>query len=441
MRVAVISDTHFGDDLCTLVGQEGAFSLGPAYPSLSRAVGKVDYLVVLGDILDFSVASYEKAYQKAKIFFRKLQEDSLASQIIYVPGNHDFDIWNTVEHQVNVINQLRQGQLPRAFKRSVPGVIDDRGFSGERKLLLPDVAARPEWHPHSVSYGNLFLDHLTRTRTAEGSIQGEKLTFNFAYPNLYLLTRGGESILLTHGHYFEAYWSLASEWVTRFAGDDLKIARGGELSLREMVGINLPLSQLACTGIGQAQPLTEIARRIQMEVYAGRIDTAKKYLDRWIEEFGIAEGSPWPLRLVRRYFIRWLKDRALEALRTVEQTRYSKEFLRRPSVRDRFRNYYGYSLNEIARLRRQYHLEIPPPSHVIFGHTHQPIPWGSDELTDRVEGRSVHFCNTGGWLFRMKDGLADFPGAEVVVYETESGVRSIPVRGAEWGYHSAAGER
>jgi len=55
MRVAVLSDTHFGDPLCTLVSsgtREKEPSIGPAYEPLARAVGKVDYLVLLGDILD-----------------------------------------------------------------------------------------------------------------------------------------------------------------------------------------------------------------------------------------------------------------------------------------------------------------------------------------------------------------------------------------------------
>ena len=103
-----------------------------------------------------------------------------------MPGNHDFDIWHTVEHQVNVINQLKQGELPRAFKRSVPGVIDDRRPDPADKFLLPDVTAKPEWHDNRTKYGNLFLDHVTRRRSRRPGprAEGRKSTFNFAYPNL-----------------------------------------------------------------------------------------------------------------------------------------------------------------------------------------------------------------------------------------------------------------
>ena len=104
--------------------------------------------------------------------------------------------------------------------------------------------------------------------------------------------------------------------------------------MRELVGISLPLHQLACSGIGQAQPPTTIARRLQLDLSAG--------------------------------------------------------------------------------------------------HTHQPIAWGSDELTDSVDGHDVRFCNTGGWLLRKgADGRLDYLGAEIVVYETGRGLRSIPIRASD----------
>jgi UDP-2,3-diacylglucosamine pyrophosphatase LpxH len=424
VRIAVISDTHFGDEHCTLVSvdHQGVPEIGPAYRSLEKAVGRADYLILLGDIFDFSVTSYENAYKQAKVFFKKVQEDSLAEQLIYVPGNHDYDTWHTVEHQVNVINQLKQGQLPRAFRRSVPGVIDDR-MQSEEKFRLPDITAKPEIHEDHASYGNLFLDNITRS----GRWEGPKLTFNFAYPNLYLITDEGECVLLTHGHYFEAYWSIASEWVSRIAGDDLPLDLNGELNLREMVGINLPLSQLACTGVGQAQPLTEILRGIQTEIQKGETTSLDKYLARLHAELRREKKLPFALRFAESLLFRWVRKQLLGFLGGMEKTRYSKEFINRPSVRERFRNYFHASLNEIQRLQEEHGLDIPVPNHVIFGHTHQPIPWGSEELIDKVNGHDVRLCNTGGWLIK-EDGGGEFTGAEVVVYETGRGLRSEPIR-------------
>jgi UDP-2,3-diacylglucosamine pyrophosphatase LpxH len=424
VRIAIISDTHFGDEHGTLVSLDGRGEpeIGPAYRALKNAVGQVDYLILLGDIFDFSVTSYENAYKQGKVFFKKLLEDHLAKQLIYLPGNHDYDIWHTVEHQVNVINQLKQGQLPRAFKRSVPGVIDDRMHSNE-KFLLPDITPKPEIHEDHSYYGNLFLDNITRSERREVP----KLTFNFAYPNLYLITDAGDCVLLTHGHYFEAYWSIAAEWVHRIAGDDLELEMGGELNLRETVGINLPLSQLACSGIGQAQPLTQLLRGIHRETQAGKTTSLSKYIERFHTAFRREKKLPLPLRPLESLLFRWMRKQLMAFLESMEKTRYSKQFFNLPNVRDRFRNYFHTSLNEIQRLRIEHELDIPIPRRVIFGHTHQPIPWSSEELIDRVNGHDVRLCNTGGWLIR-EDGSGEFAGAEVVVYETGKGIRSEPIR-------------
>jgi UDP-2,3-diacylglucosamine pyrophosphatase LpxH len=431
MRLAVVSDTHFGDDLCTLVGpgsHGGPPEPGPGYAALRDAVGEVDYLVLLGDIIDFSVAGYEDAYRDARAFFTALQQDGVAREIVYVPGNHDFDIWNVVEHQVNVINQLKQGELPRPFKRAVPGVIDAR--QGEPRLLLPDVAARPEWHSARTDYGGLFLDHIT-LRPSEGDGrrgEGERLVFDFAYPNLYLVTEEGESVLLTHGHYFEAYWTLLGEWVVRLAGDELPNERPGELNVRELVGVNFPLHQLACSGIGQAQPLTALARRLQLDLSAGRTDRVSRYLER-LEAVLVSRSVPVLQRLVRHWIAGRARSLIVTALAEAEHTRFSRSFLSRPPVRERFRRYYRSCLAELARLRQEHELAVPPPRYVVFGHTHQPIPWGSDELADSVDGHDVRFCNTGGWVLKKgSDGRQEFVGAEIVVYETGRGVHSVPIR-------------
>jgi UDP-2,3-diacylglucosamine pyrophosphatase LpxH len=431
VRVAILSDTHFGDDLCTLVVEppDGPPQLGPAYPALARAVGRADYVVLLGDVLDFSVASFEKAYRHAKVFFTALQADGLARQLIYIPGNHDFDIWNIVEHEVNVINQLKQGKLPRAFKRSVPGVIDDRRTDDAEQLVLPHVTPKPEWHDNGTKYGNLFLDHITRVpSTRRGArAEGPKLTFNFVYPNLYLVSDAGESVLMTHGHYFEAYWALASDWLLRLAADAVALETPGQLNLQELVGINLPLNQLACTGIGQAEPLTPLVRRLQRDVESGRLREVTQFLDR-LESRILAErsGASRLRRAAERRIIRWIKYWALNTLASHRRARYSRLFLSRPSVRDRFRRYFRHSLNELSQLSRDHGISVPTPSHVVFGHTHQPIPWGADELVDDIDGHSVRFCNAGGWLLKDTDG--EFVGAEVIVYETAAGFRSHSIR-------------
>src|SRR5574338_583931 len=141
MKLAIISDAHLGDPLCTLVeSKNNLFTAGPKYAEFKEAAGTGnDYLILLGDILDFSVTSYENAYAAGKAFFSMLGKDKIAEQIIYVPGNHDYDIWGIVEYEANIIYQIKNGKLPRRFRSSVPGILDDRANSANPGFTLPGV--------------------------------------------------------------------------------------------------------------------------------------------------------------------------------------------------------------------------------------------------------------------------------------------------------------
>ncbi|HXV61316.1 MAG TPA: hypothetical protein VEK15_11520 [Vicinamibacteria bacterium] len=207
-----------------------------------------------------------------------------------------------------------------------------------------------------------------------------------------------------------------------------------------MVGINLPLNQLACTGIGQAQPLAELARQIQREMSAGRTFSLRKYFERFESSLRESSNLSWAKRKALSLAVGWGRKRFLAMLEGLEQTRYSREFLMRPTVRERFRSYYRYSIREIDRLRHEYSIEIPRPTHFVFGHTHQPIPWDTHELVDIVDGQPVSFCNTGGWILKEDRASLDFVGAEVLIYESGSRMRSVSIRSDDL-YPIAAGPR
>ena len=145
MRIAMLSDIHFGDPMSVMTfkdPQDHRIYLGNRYEEFKTALknafkGKsVDYLVLMGDIMDFSIAHYSVSYEIGQFFFQQLIKDKLLQkigdkygQIIYVPGNHDFDMWHTVEYQVNIINRIQNKQPANPLKMSVPVIIDDRKSS------------------------------------------------------------------------------------------------------------------------------------------------------------------------------------------------------------------------------------------------------------------------------------------------------------------------
>jgi len=113
-------------------GKTGKIGVGCKYNEFVQKIKKkfkgkkLEYLVLLGDVFDFTVAGYDEAYAIAKFFFKKIKEDEIANEIILIPGNHDFEIWHTVELQVNVINPVKKGKFPTPFRMSIPGIIDYR---------------------------------------------------------------------------------------------------------------------------------------------------------------------------------------------------------------------------------------------------------------------------------------------------------------------------
>jgi hypothetical protein len=314
-------------------------------------------------------------------------------------------LWDTIEYQVNVINRIKKVKPVRAFKNSVPGVIDDRKKSKKYGFTLPGVSERVHGE---TKYAGLFLDKITKPATA----------FNFANPNIYMVTDKGESILITHGQYIEKYWSSTSEWAIRIIQEDLRI--GASLDLKEMIGINFPLSQLACSGIGQAGPLTYVVQKVQREVKDGDLKSVKKYLDRLDNEVDKITRYPF-----YKVYLEWFTDIAsnktkemiLNALENFEETRFNDEFIHKKEVQERFKNYYNASFIEIEELNNNYGYNIPKPRYVIFGHTHQPTPWGDKKAPKMIiDGQIVTLFNTGGWLYK-KGG--EFVGAEIFIYSSD----------------------
>lgn len=422
MKLAMISDTHFGDKLCTLVDHE-QLTKGPKFEAFAQAAGKDnDYLVLLGDIFDFSICSYEKTYRRARVFFELVKQLEIAKNVIYVPGNHDFDMWQTVQQQINVIRQVRTGKDPKLLRWSVPGLIDERTNRPSRGFQIPGVLDDPI-DPDLPPTGELlFLNGIT------GDDPLTRTNFYVVYPNLYMVT-DTESVIITHGHYLEAFWSLSGEWLRKIAEDVL----GDADTLEDLVALNIPLCELACSGIGQAGKLTQVVMDIEHEVKRGDYGRVERYIDRLDEAIDdmtkakLLDPKSWGVELLTDLISNVVKGKLKESMRTMEGTRYDKGFEGREDVMTRFGQFYSASFKEIALLNAGSGYDIGQPRRMIYGHTHLPVKWGHRNARSRVveNGKSVKLYNTGGWLWKESaDGARKFSGAEVFVYESATGFGS-----------------
>lgn len=413
MKLAIVSDTHIGDERNTFVGRgaNGDPVDGRNFNAFCKAVGKGnDYLILAGDIMDFAVRDYKSVYEQAEYFFNRVKDKGLARNIVYVPGNHDYNIWDTIEYQANVINQIRDGQPVRKFKMTVPLIIDC--VSSEARLI--NVKAGGKKNP----YGGMFLDDLIK-KNKPG--KPGYIPFLVAYPNVYIKTESAV-ILVTHGQYLESYWSLASRMLM-----DAEQRKGG-LSMKDYISANFPLCQLGSSGIGQAGPLTAMARQIEQDVQRGYLKNVKRYIKRVIP-YLINEFRLKLIPCLRWGITRIIVSMIIKGLEKIQNTDYMSDLIesRDKDLMAMFNLFMDSSVDELNSLRvsGEFNIADAVPDIFIFGHTHVPyeIP---DSRYYSYCGKRILLLNTGGWLEPEKD--VNLPqGGVVFKYETGGEVKSVRI--------------
>ncbi len=430
MKLAIISDTHFGDDTSQLATTAGLNR--PVFALFAAAAGeRNDYLVLLGDIFDFSVADYAKAYQIAKNFFVAVKQANLAREIVYLPGNHDFSFWHIVMHQANVINRIAAGLTPKR-RWVVPAVLDARPDTADPEVTLVGVdvnRARAKGRADEPKYGGLFLDRLSGARRAD------RLVFNIAFPNLYVIAPGGETTLLTHGQYFDPYWSFTMTLAREILKSDLALGGGPDPDVEDIVAVNFPLNELASAGLGQAGPLTANVREIQAMAKAGRTRDLEVYLHRARDYADRSITFPGWWGAVKERIsdecLNGARDAVLDIVRRSGQDqgpRGNESFLRDPSVRANLRTYLRAGQLEMRSLREQHRLDVPDVTRLVFGHTHIPTPIGptaegpaSPVIRFECTGKTIAVHNTGGWLRSEAETAAGRPiGASIIRFDSEA---------------------
>lgn len=374
MKIGIISDTHLGHPDCTLLQGD---KLSGAYYNLATSIhafsGRkpLDFLVLNGDVLDFSANTMVEALKAARPFFRGICRDKLARQIVYIPGNHDKRIWNAVEWETNIIGKLSRQEDPRKPRRTQPGVIDMKG----RSIKLSGVARVAG----KKRYGNLFLEGLFE--------KGRTLPILVVYPNLYIKT-AQDLIMVTHGHMMDMAWVLVSELLGG-------VVKDGTLSLVEMEEFNAPFHSFLCTGVGHGGQMSELFFRIKKEAQQGK----SKELQRAMDAMVPIVDKMIPLGLFEfldNALLKGLKMLALfVANNRVEAPRFNEKYFSDRERRKRFSRYFTATCEETMLL------DLAVPGKMVYGHTHKVIPASNPyhfEHLMELGGENLLMYNTGGWL-------------------------------------------
>lgn len=390
MRLACISDVHFGDHNCILS------SNFTQYYNLFKDIvinkGRLDYLILVGDILDFSISSYADACKAAKRFFDKIKAE-IADEIVYIPGNHDKFIWNMVEWHACIANKMVNHKEPKEFRRTCPGYID---LTAAGPILeLRDVDRNP-----NGKYGLPFMNGLFSST--------DKVTpISIVYPNLYLKTDKG-TIMITHGHMMEPAWTLLSDLLKK----DPEFSKTGLVELEEF---NNPITTFLCTGVGQAGRMSKLFAKIESDAYSGNTNRLKQIIDTCIIPKLVEEFDIWDYLEKKVYNA--LRDSILNKVKNAESSRFDKEFMKKESVRKRFRTFFNASVSQMEELG------LASPNKIIFAHTHDPFPVSEPFDISDTMGFELELYNTGGWL--KHENSKDSESAEIIMIDTNESISEL----------------
>ncbi len=401
MKIAIISDVHLGDGKCKLV-ENGVVT--QTYSALHGEIMKfagdapLDYFVLNGDTLDFSINGFKESCIIAKPFFREIAKDKLAKEIVFIPGNHDKHIWDAVEWETNIIRRLKDHDNPREFRRFQTGLID----YAQESLYLPGVTMLKGPSP----YGTLFLEGLFD--------KDNVLPISIVYPNLFVKTPA-DNYLITHGHMLELAWVLLSE----FLGGLPRIPE--EPNMKQLEEYNIPLTSMICTGVGQAGEVSKHFYEIQQDVKKRKTTRLEETLQNVILKLEKLVELPWYAKIFDGTLLKLFKKAVLSAAKDVEDSRYDEEFFKRESVKKRFLRFYEATCTQARELK------IVPPWKIIFGHTHDPFPFTKPlEITKddlpRLTVEKLSLYNTGGWL------KEEPKGAEVFFFDDNGALSSVNVK-------------
>ena len=195
----IFSDLHFGDPACSLRRKPVTMGLR----SFLAGLGTIDEIIFAGDILDANIASLTQAIEGKKgsgswpkqIGFRQwlayLLEESapVVGQIVYIPGNHDYIIWNILSTDEAFVQPISQGEVPK-------------------NLPLKEA-----------SFPNPFIRGIVPQKMREH--------FVVEYPD-YVFDMAGRSVLVTHGHYLDEKQTLFKNLealIEHENGDEAKAVR------------------------------------------------------------------------------------------------------------------------------------------------------------------------------------------------------------------------
>ncbi|MEE8449804.1 MAG: metallophosphoesterase [Thermodesulfobacteriota bacterium] len=317
------------------------------------AKSPISHLILLGDILDLSVASYYDAAFQAQKFMSEMLHGISPKRIILIPGNHDHHLWAQVSEEQWIESALRQADLWRS------------PFCRTTEPSDPLDSRQP-----GVQFIKGFFPVHCRDRV------------EVAYPNY--VTRGpdGGTYVFDHGHLFD----YAQSWIGQWGPGKLIDVQ----TLADLERANSPWLEMVWYGFGQGGPLALDSENLYEEAqrFIDKLEVAKNILSGKLPAKAVEKAAREMLELGKRIW-GWIKQGKSRNVNT--PSRVSRARAKSQGELELGMNLRNYLAKFLTRAN-----DYPASSTFVYGHTHS---W-----CDRKNFHGRRVLNTGGWLAESDDG-------------------------------------
>lgn len=195
-NIVAVSDLHLGAPSSLL-----------ALPSVKerligslRECGDITCFLLLGDILDLTMAPGANAWNKASVFFHDVFRDvARDASIYYVPGNHDHHMWTLLLERRGIVSPLEEA-------------LGGAGRTGEAGPVLEPLELTGGFGPDDRTFVHALFPQHARDR------------LYVAYPFVRLPGGQEKPLIAHHGHYFDRkIMPLAARAAARYKDDVGKV--------------------------------------------------------------------------------------------------------------------------------------------------------------------------------------------------------------------------
>ncbi|WP_373044452.1 hypothetical protein [Vulgatibacter sp.] len=401
IRYIFLSDLHFGERNSILTDPLGPGMQAPVEPSegmealvaclqdvvRSCSGGAPPRLVLLGDAFELALAPRHVAFDIFARFVGMLFPDGgrplFDPRIVFVPGNHDHDLWTSTR------DDLLNLQLARSEGRLEPTAPVTTAFD----LLCPRGDGASVEPTRSEMLTRLLHHRLP---------QRSDLEVQVAYPNLGVF-EGDRAVVAHHGHFMDDVYVLMST-VSRavFGGERVT-------GLDQLEADNGAWIDFVWSSLGREGSLASGLRRSYdlLQSGSGKVLLASR--------LAAAFASVAPGNFAKRVAQRLLLAPLLRALDGLEKTDIRRSL---PATEELPGEVLGYIDGPLAAALRQEYRErgIRPQHHTfLYGHTHRPLAQWAWLPREQVR---VAVYNTGGWVVDTQMPRPATSGGMVLVDET-----------------------